>query len=90
MIIRIVIAMKRWTKRRCEIGRTVCKAKATGQSDRRGHPNIEWYKDVKPQYYCYGIIDCMTDELLEVCRNCPDHVDKAQDDYDKWRNGKAV
>lgn len=67
------------------MAKTTCKAKALGLVPARGKQNIEWYKDGIPQYYCYGTIDCMTDEFLDVCRECPDHVDKAQDDYEKWK-----
>ena len=38
-----------------------CRAKESGKVSRRGQPSIEWYKDGKPQYYCYGYIDKMTD-----------------------------
>ena len=62
-----------------------CKAKSAEKVDRRGEPSIEWYKDDKPQYYCYGYIDKMTDELLSECKKCQNHVDKAQDDLDEWR-----
>lgn len=72
------------------MAKTVCKAKRTGQVPRRGKPSIEWCKDGVPQYYCHGWIDLMTDELLEVCRECPDHVDKAEDDLETWLRGKAV
>ena len=61
-----------------------CKAKERGKVSRRGEPSIEWYKDGKPQYYCYGYIDKMTDELLVECKECRSHVYKAQDDLDKF------
>lgn len=67
------------------MGRIVCKAKKSGIVPSRGKPSIEWHKDGVPQYYCYGWIDCMTDELYEVCRNCIDHVDHAYEDYVKWK-----
>ena len=65
--------------------RMACKAKENGRVARRGKPSIEWFKDEKPQYYCYGYIDKMTDELLSECKKCQNHVDKAQDDLDEWR-----
>lgn len=65
------------------MAKTVCKAAKQGIVKQRGKPSIEWHKDGIPQYYCYGYIDMMTDELLEVCRNCIDHVDRAQEDMDK-------
>ena len=62
-----------------------CKAKEHGKVAYRGKPSIEWYKDGKPQYYCYGYIDKMTDELLPECQECSSHVYKAQDDFDEYR-----
>lgn len=67
------------------MGRITCRAKMQGIVKRRGKPTIEFYKNEKPQYYCYGYIDSMTDELLEVCENCSDHVNKADEDLDKWK-----
>ena len=61
-----------------------CKATESGKVSRRGQPSIEWYKDGKPQYYCYGYIDKMTDELMPECKECRSHVSKAQDDLDKY------
>ena len=60
-----------------------CKAKERGKVSRRS-TSIEWYKDDKPQYYCYGYIDKMTDDLLPECKECRSHVSKAQDDLDKF------
>ena len=77
------------------MAKTICKAKKTGQVPSRGKPSVEWHKDGVPQYYCYGYVDKTTDELLEVCQQCPDQVYKAQEDLDKWnkeqekKNGKA-
>jgi hypothetical protein len=62
-----------------------CKAKEHGKVAYRGKPSIEWYKDGKPQYYCYGYIDKMTDELLPECQECSSHVYKEQDDFDEYR-----
>lgn len=61
-----------------------CKAKERGKVARRGEPSVEWYKGEKPQYYCYGYIDCKTEELLPECQECQSHVDKAQYDLDEW------
>lgn len=47
---------------------------------RRGKPTTEFYKDGKPQIYCYGWIDKMTDEPLKECRECLDYAYKAEDD----------
>ena len=40
----------------------------------RGKPTTEFYKDDKPQIYCYGWIDLYNDEPLECCKNCDDWV----------------
>lgn len=61
-----------------------CKAKDVGKISRRGESSIEWHKEGKPQYYCYGYIDKMTDELLSECKECRSHTSKAQDDLDAW------
>ena len=50
----------------------------------RGKSSIEWWKDDKPQIYCYGWISEYTGEIPEECRNCPDHVFNAQKDYDEY------
>lgn len=65
-----------------------CKAKQRGIVKRRGKPTIEFYKDEKPQYYCYGYIDSETDEPLDECKQCPDFVELAQKDLDNYiQNG---
>ena len=48
----------------------------------RSYPTTEFYIDGKPQIYCRGWIDKMTDEPLEVCRNCMDFVDGEQIEVD--------
>lgn len=48
---------------------TICKCECG-----RGKPTTEFYIDGKPQIYCYGWEDGMTDEPLEICKNCPDWV----------------
>lgn len=50
----------------------------------KGKPTIEWYKNRIPQYYCHGLVDMRTEFLLPECEECPIHVDKAQEDYDKY------
>lgn len=63
-----------------------CKAKANNIWIKdRGKPSIEFYKNGKPQYYCYGYIDERTDELIEECKECQEHVYKAQEDLEKWK-----
>lgn len=71
------------------MGKVVCKAVKLGVVSRRGRPSAEWYKDGKPQYYCCGYIDKMTDELIETCRQCEDNVIYAQDDLDRWHRREA-
>lgn len=51
-----------------------CKAKVLRLVKEKGKPTIEFYKNGKPQYYCYGIEDKMFDEALEVCKECPKWV----------------
>lgn len=70
------------------MSRTVCMAVKTGQVDRRGNKSIEFYKDGKPQYYCYGYCDAMTDEALDVCKKCADYVDgeQLQQQADQYRD----
>lgn len=67
------------------MSKMACKAKLSGKVSRRGQPSIEWYKDGKPQYYCYGYIDKMTDELLPECKECRSHVYEAQTDLDEYK-----
>ena len=64
-----------------------CRAKYTPNNGvkERGKASIEFYKDGKPQYYCYGYIDPRTDELLKECKECSEHVYKAQEDLEKWK-----
>jgi len=40
----------------------------------RGQSTTEFFKDGKPQKYCYGRVDKMNDEPLEVCKRCLDYV----------------
>lgn len=47
----------------------------------KGRASIEYYKDTVPQYYCYGIIDRVNDELIEACKKCPYQVGKAEADH---------
>lgn len=48
----------------------------------RGKPTTEFYHNGKPQIYCYGWEDKMTDEPLECCRNCKDFVSGEQFELD--------
>lgn len=62
---------------------TNCKRK-----EGRGRPSTEFYRNGKPQIYCRGFYDMMTDEPLEVCRNCLDWVDGEQVEKD-FEDAKA-
>lgn len=48
----------------------------------RGRPTTEFYKDGKPQIYCYGVIDSFRDDYCECCKNCKDWVDGEQCELD--------
>lgn len=52
---------------------------------KHGKLSIEWHdKDGKPQYYCYGYINRMTDKPLEECQHCRDFVNRAQNDLEEY------
>ena len=56
-----------------------------------GQTSIEWYThDGIAQRYCYGWIDDYTDELLEVCFKCPNHVFHAQRDFEKYEREETI
>lgn len=46
----------------------MCKAKINGKVKTKGKSSIEFYKDGKPQYYCYGYNDNNTDELSKLAK----------------------
>jgi len=46
----------------------------------KGKASVEFYKNGKPQYYCYGFTDRMTDELINECKECSAQVQKAEYD----------
>lgn len=48
----------------------------------RGRPTTQFYKDGKPQIYCYGWIDLMYDETLPICKQCADFVGGEQCEKD--------
>ena len=68
-----------------------CLAKATPGNGvkEKGKSSIEFYKDGKPQYYCYGYIDQRTDELIEECKQCKRQVGKAQEDLEEYKKNKT-
>lgn len=67
-----------------------CEAKNTPGNGikEKGKPSIEFYIEGKPQYYCYGYVDNMTDEIIDECKRCPKHVDKAQEDLENYNRRK--
>lgn len=54
---------------------------------KRGKPTTEFYKDGKPQIYCFGWVDMRTDEPLKECKACKDFVygEQIDIDYENWR-----
>ena len=54
----------------------------------RGRPSTEFYHRGKPQIYCLGRIDMMTEEPLEECEKCMDFVrgEQCAEDFEKhWK-----
>lgn len=54
---------------------------------RRSRPTTEFYINGKPQIYCMGWINMMTDDPLENCKNCKDFVHGEQLEID-WEQAK--
>lgn len=54
---------------------------------KRGYPSHEWNDGEKDRIYYNGWIDRKNYELYPECKECPDHVDKALGDLEKWRKG---
>ena len=51
---------------------------------KRGEPTHEWNDGTKDRIYCRGWLDPMTDYPLPECLACPDHVDKAEWDRERF------
>lgn len=51
---------------------------------KRGRPSHEWNDGKKDRIYCLGRVDPMTDDPLPECLDCPDFVNKAQDDLEAF------
>lgn len=51
-----------------------CQAVKNGEVKTKGKSSIEYYKDGKPQYYCYGWNDLSTGTLIETCSKCKKNV----------------
>lgn len=45
---------------------------------KRAHTTTHEYGQDDDRVFCYGIVNCMNDELLSDCRNCKAHVDNAE------------
>lgn len=50
----------------------------------REYTSNEWNDGHKDHIYCLGRVDKMTDYPLSECLACPDFVNKAQDDLEKF------
>ena len=48
----------------------------------RGRPVTEFHIKGKPQIYCFGRYDMMTEEALPICKKCADWVDGEQIEKD--------
>lgn len=55
---------------------------------KRGRPSHEWNDGEKDHIYCLGWVDTMTDYPLPECSDCPDFVDRAQDDLEAFYGKK--
>lgn len=67
-----------------------CKAKLRKDIKERGKPSIEFIFNNIPRYFCYGYIDLKTDDLIEECRECAEHVYKAEEVMQKLNRGEKV
>lgn len=56
----------------------------------RGRPITQFVKDGKPQIYCLGVYDRVTDMALDICQKCPDWADGEQcfEDFQRWAYGR--
>ena len=71
-----------------QLGR--CMLVSNGIVRQKGRPSIEFYKNGKPQYYCMGYENKMTDEAYHECRECPRWAlgEQTEKDYeDAKKNG---
>lgn len=66
-----------------------CLAKRNYHLNDKGKATIEWYKDGKPQYYCYGYIDQRNDEPLEECKQCKKFIWQSDIDFDEYLKSKG-
>lgn len=64
--------------------KTKCELVKCHAVKRRGRASIEFYDDDgDPQYYCMGWMDMASKEIFETCRNCPDFVDRANEEIEE-------
>lgn len=66
-----------------------CEMVAKGIVREKGRPSIEFYRNGKPQYYCMGYENKMTDEPYEECMRCPRWVLSEQSEKD-YEEAKAL
>ena len=62
-----------------------CKLVAIGKVKRKGNATLEFYKDGKPQYYCYGYINKMYNEPMKECKECKKYVGQADKDWEEMK-----
>lgn len=73
-----------------------CALASKGIVRQKGKPSIEFYKNGKPQYYCMGYENRMTDEPYQECMECPRWVlgKQSEKDYEEAKRmgllGKPV
>ena len=60
-----------------------CELVNKGIVKEKGNPSLEFYKNGKPQYYCMGYIDLMTDMEFLECRQCKRYVLQAEKDHEE-------
>lgn len=65
-----------------------CTLVTKGIVRQKGKPSIEFYKKGKPQYYCMGYENKMTDESYPECMECPRWVlgEQVEKDYEEAKN----
>lgn len=54
---------------------SLCKRARTTRHEYGMHDN---------RVFCYGLYDCMTEEILDSCKNCKAHIDNAEPPEEEW------
>lgn len=65
-----------------------CALVRKGIVKRKGKPTLEFYRNGKPQYYCYGYLDMHYEEPFPECKECPKWVEGEQCEKD-YEEAKA-